>query len=231
MSARVTYSASDNVITIVVSDAGIGINPEILSSPGPKGGIGLLSLRERASYIGGSLTVEGSPGQGSRCTLTVPLSLLEANRHELSCVGGQPYGQPLAPALPSAQGVRVVFADDHHVMRNGLIELMGCYSDIHVVGQASNGREAVEKVRELKPDVVVMDVSMPDMDGIEATRLIKAELPEVRVIGLSMHEDEQIAKLMRQAGAESFITKTAPTDALLKAIRPNGEGNIHGLKF
>ena len=112
----------------------------------------------------------------------------------------------------------MLFVDDHHVMRKGLIRLMNGQPVIQVVGEAANGQEAIEKVRQLRPDVVVMDVSMPVMDGIEATRRIKAEMPHVRVIGLSMHDDEKVARSMGEAGAEAFLSKTVSLAELLKAI-------------
>ena len=104
-------------------------------------------------------------------------------------------------------------------MRQGLIAMVTGHSDIRVVGEAANGREALEMARRLRPDVIVMDVSMPVMDGMEATRLIKAELPGIRIIGLSMHNDEQLARTMRRSGAEAFLCKTEPLDRLLSAIR------------
>lgn len=115
-------------------------------------------------------------------------------------------------------GLRVLFADDHKVMRQGLIRLVSAHPDIVVAGEAANGREAVELARHLRPDVILMDISMPEMDGIEATRRIKAELPEVRVVGLSMFEDEQSSRNMINAGADSFVPKTASSAELLKAI-------------
>ena len=114
--------------------------------------------------------------------------------------------------------VRVLIADDHKVMRQGLIRIIDGKPDISVVGQAVNGREALELTRQLRPDVVVMDVSMPEMDGVEATRRIKADFPEVRVIGLSMFDDEHSSKAMREAGAESFVSKSASSSELLKSI-------------
>ena len=217
-SAQVVLSGSDSSVTATVSDQGLGLNPDILNFPTSAGGLGLLSLRERARHIGGSLEIESAPGQGSRFTLTVPLSLAKADWLVPMAAAPKPVTHSETLVSAGAGGLRVLFADDHQVMRNGLIKLMDSQPDIHVVGQASNGREAVEPVRQLKPDVVVMDVSMPEMDGIEATRRIKAELPEVRVIGLSMHDDEQIARSMREVGAESYLTKTAPAAELLKAI-------------
>jgi DNA-binding NarL/FixJ family response regulator len=111
-----------------------------------------------------------------------------------------------------------LFADDHKVMRQGLIQLIASQPDIHGVGEATNGREAIEQVRMNQPDVVVMDISMPEMDGIEATRQIKVEFPEVRVIGLSMHDDEHIKQTMCQAGADRVISKAESSAKLLKAI-------------
>jgi DNA-binding NarL/FixJ family response regulator len=114
--------------------------------------------------------------------------------------------------------IRVLFADDHKVLRQGLIKILSGQPNIKVVGEAVNGLEAVQLARQLKPDVIVMDVSMPEMDGIEATRRIKSELPDIRVIGLSMHADEHISQLMRDAGAEAFVAKTASSAELLEAI-------------
>jgi DNA-binding NarL/FixJ family response regulator len=114
--------------------------------------------------------------------------------------------------------IRVLFVDDHKVMRQGLINLIGTEPNFRVAGEASNGREAIDRVRQLKPDVVVMDVFMPEVDGIEATRHIKANWPQVRVIDLSMVEDEQISREMIEAGAEAFISKNVSSADLLKAI-------------
>jgi len=113
---------------------------------------------------------------------------------------------------------RVFFVDDHKVMRQGLVKLIAGQPGIHVVGEAANGLEAVEMTKRLNPDVIIMDVSMPEMDGIEATRRIKNELPKARVVGLSMYEDEHIYKAMCEAGAESFVSKNASPARLLNAI-------------
>jgi DNA-binding NarL/FixJ family response regulator len=117
--------------------------------------------------------------------------------------------------------IRVLLADDHKVMRQGLIKLIANQPGLSIVGEAANGREAVELARNLQPNVVIMDVSMPEMDGIEASRRLKAELPKVRIIGLSMFEDEQTAHRMYAAGAEAFVAKTASSAELLKAIYGN----------
>lgn len=219
-SARLVLFSSGGSIGITVSDKGHGFNPGILECPTVKAGFGLLRLRERARYVGGNLMVESAPGRGSRFTFIVPLIMENAGGPQrLEPVSDQ-LPQSLAECLESADtgGTRVLFVDDHRVMRQGLIRLMAGQPDIQVVGEAANGREALEQVRQLRPDVVVMDISMPGMDGVEVTRRIKAELPEVHVIGLSMYDDEQLASTMLQAGAESFVSKTASSSELLKAI-------------
>ncbi len=114
--------------------------------------------------------------------------------------------------------IRVILADDHAVMRQGLVKLVSSQPDIQVVGEASTGREALELARQIDPDLILMDISMPDMDGIEATRIVQREMPHVHVIGLSMHENEEVIKAMGQFGAIVYVSKTAPPAELLKAI-------------
>ncbi|MFZ0611389.1 MAG: PAS domain S-box protein [Desulfobacterales bacterium] len=217
--ARVELRGSDEGLIIVVSDQGQGFDPGGLDHFNEKAGFGLLSLRERARHIGGSLTIDSAPGRGSCFTLRVPLGPVKRAETQRLAVKNDPAGS-LTAGIASAEAVvtRVLFVDDHRVMRQGLIQLISGQPHIQVAGEAANGLEAVEKARQLKPDVIVMDVSMPELDGIEATRRIKAELPDVRVIGLSMYEDDQLARTMRQAGAEAFVSKTASSADLLKAI-------------
>ena len=216
--AHVALSSSDGCLAVSVSDQGQGFDPGILDSITSLGGLGLLSLRERANYIGGSLSIESAAGKGSSFTLTVPISLAKAEKIDHLVTDLQPSTSAESLIPDGAGGIRVLFVDDHHVMRQGLIRLMNGQPVVQVVGEAANGQEAIEQVRQLRPDVVVMDVSMPVMDGIEATRRIKAEWPEVRVIGLSMYDDEHISRKMREAGAETLLSKTVSPAELLKAI-------------
>ncbi|MEX2673316.1 MAG: response regulator transcription factor [Phycisphaeraceae bacterium] len=122
--------------------------------------------------------------------------------------------------------INVLLVDDHRIMLEGLALLLRAQPDIAVVGEALDGAEAVERVRELRPDVVVMDVLMPDMDGVEATQIIKREWPGVRVIGLSMNKNDQTALKMYSAGAEAYLTKGGPVAVLVAVIR--GEAEVHG---
>jgi len=182
-------------------------------------GFGLLSLKERACSVGGNLSIESTPGQGSRISLTVPLLLNQPHAiHHSIKETVRIICDPTDNSSDGKNGLRVIFVDDHEVMRQGLIRLVESQTEIQVIGEASNGRQALELARQLQPDVVVMDISMPEMDGIEATSLIKTEFPKIRVIGLSMYEDPQLEKQMREAGASEFLSKTVAPAELIQAI-------------
>ena len=113
----------------------------------------------------------------------------------------------------------MLLADDHEIVRQGLVSLLSEEHTIEVVGEAANGREAVDLADRLHPDVVIMDVSMPLIDGDAATRQIKTLRPQTRVIALSMYDEPEKTEMMRRAGAESYVLKTAPSEELLAAIR------------
>ena len=122
--------------------------------------------------------------------------------------------------------IRVMLVDDYVVMRKLLGELLCEEPDMTIVGEASDGESAVMLVREILPDVILMDIDMPGMGGVQATQFIHKELPDVRIIGLSMFEESEIVAAMRSAGAVDYVTKSAPSDAVLAAIRaciPSGE--------
>ena len=116
----------------------------------------------------------------------------------------------------------MLLVDDHQVMRHGLAVLLGGEADIQVVGEATDGESGIAMAAELRPDVVLMDISMPGLSGIEATRLIRRAYPRIAVIVLSMHEAADVAERARQAGAVDYITKNTATEVLLAAIRSAG---------
>lgn len=215
--AQVDLAGSGDRFILTVRDCGKGFDTSILTTYRPKAGLGLLSLQERASYIGGRLAIKSASGQGSRITLTIPA--IEAEAVQSSEDVFEELKIPSKPAKTAGgSGIRVLFADDHKVMRQGLIRLISGKPNVSVIGEAANGREALELAQHLRPDVIVMDISMPEMDGIEATKRVKAELPDIRVIGLSMHDDEHTSQAMLDAGAESFLSKAVSSSKLLKAI-------------
>lgn len=120
--------------------------------------------------------------------------------------------------------IRVVLADDHRMMREGIRALLERQKDIEVVGEAADGREAVRLAAQLSPDVVVMDVSMPLLNGIEATRQIRRDSPDVSVLILTVHESEDYVAQLLAAGANGYIIKRAAGDELISAIRAVDQG-------
>jgi DNA-binding NarL/FixJ family response regulator len=123
--------------------------------------------------------------------------------------------------------IRVLIADDHAILRHGLSQALQSESDIEVVGEVGEGHKAVELVRELSPDVVLMDISMPDLNGIEATGVIQRESPRTRVIALSMHSAKRYVKEMFRAGAVGYLLKECEFDELANAIRVVAQGQTY----
>ena len=115
--------------------------------------------------------------------------------------------------------IRIVLADDHQIVRLGLRSLLEAEPDIQVVGEADNGEATLKLVQELTPDVVIMDISMPDLNGIEATRRILAKSPAIKIIALSMHSDSLFVLNMLKAGASGYLLKDCALEELVKAIR------------
>jgi len=128
-----------------------------------------------------------------------------------------------------AKVITLLLVDDHPVVRKGTRDLLEGESDLRVVGEAESGEEAIEKTHELSPDVILMDVSMPGMNGIEATKRIKAEMPTVGVLVLTSYDDDAYVFALLEAGAAGYILKNATEDELLGAVRAvaAGESALH----
>jgi DNA-binding NarL/FixJ family response regulator len=122
---------------------------------------------------------------------------------------------------------RVLIADDHTILRHGLSHSIGQEHDMEVVGEVDEGHKAVELARELTPDVVMMDISMPDLNGIEATRMIQRESPKTRVIALSMHSSKRYVREMFKAGAVGYLLKECEFEELIGAIRLVAQGRTY----
>jgi len=123
--------------------------------------------------------------------------------------------------------IRILIADDHGVLRAGLRVLLNAEPDMQVVGEAAAGHETLRLASELRPDVVLLDLSMPDLGGIEVTRRIKTALPETRVLILTVHEDERLLREAIRAGAAGYIVKRAVEAELINAIRVIWRGDLY----
>jgi DNA-binding NarL/FixJ family response regulator len=124
--------------------------------------------------------------------------------------------------------IRILLVDDHAVVRQGFKMILAAQTDMEIVGEAGNGREAVELAGELKPDVVVMDVAMPELNGIEATRRLAETAPHARVVALSMHKDSVYVREILRAGARAYLLKDSVAADLVSAVRSvaRGEGYL-----
>ena len=123
--------------------------------------------------------------------------------------------------------IRVLMVDDHAILREGLRALLNYYDDVEIVGEAQDGNEALVQVDALAPDVVLMDIAMPGMNGLEATRRIREKYPQTRVLVLTQHEDRQYVVPLLQAGASGFLTKRALATELINALRIVARGETY----
>ncbi len=126
-----------------------------------------------------------------------------------------------------ANKLRIFLADDHAVIREGLRALVNAQPDMQVIGEAENGRVAWERARELRPVVVVLDVSMPEMGGAHATERLHQDCPQVRVLALTIHEDKGYLRQLLKAGASGYVLKRAVVEELILAIRTVAEGGTY----
>jgi CheY-like chemotaxis protein len=221
--AAIVVQQQDRSIRLTVLDRGRGFEPDRLDAAS-QNGFGLFNIRERIQLLGGSMTVHSTPGRGSRFVLTIPQSVpgkktTHKSQTPILATSTASTTRQTKERLAAAHKHRVLLVDDHKVMRDGLAALLEEEPDIEVVGQAGNGRDAITLTAQLKPDVVVMDVVMPIIDGEEATRQIRARWPRVRVVALSMLEEDTTRDRMLKAGAETFLSKAGPSEVIAAAIR------------
>ena len=190
---------------------------------------GLFLLRERLSWIGGKVSIDSNPGAGCKVELNLPIEtgLELQNQPRSSQVNTAKQKHMPSLSKTKNQGpVRIVLADDHTIVREGLIQILKKDEQFDIVGEAADGETAVALADELKPDVVLMDISMPGIGGIEATRLIKQAHPEIQVIALSMHEESERGSEMHDAGAAAYINKSRAASTIGDAIRSCCAHNI-----
>ncbi|MGI5917220.1 MAG: response regulator [Anaerolineae bacterium] len=220
--AMLELERDDNSVHLTIQDEGVGFDPSQQATI--PGSFGLFSIRERLEYLGGYMQVQSAAGKGTRVMLHVPLGLvspvIDAVPDAVQTIDGrEDIETQVQEYLTHLPDIRVVVADDHHIIRQGLVVMLQDEDGFDVVGQAADGRQALDLALRLRPDIVLMDVTMPDMDGIEATERIRDQVPEVQVVGLSMHVDSQVATRMYDAGAAAYLTKTGDLDELLDTLR------------
>lgn len=214
-------------LRVTVSDRGKGFDgrPRDADSGGGKG-FGLFAISERMMLLGGSMEIDSRIGGGSRFTLRVPLRKQPAVP-EVAGVGREASVPPMSArggeaatrSDGSTQHIRLLLVDDHALVRQGLAAVLSQEDDMEVIGQASNGIEALEQAKVLQPGIVLMDLAMPKMNGVEATACIRHQMPHIQVIGLSVDGQPDHSAAMIEAGAAAFVVKSGTADVLTQTIR------------
>ncbi|MDZ7680463.1 MAG: response regulator [Fodinibius sp.] len=213
--AYISMSRSDDQVELIISDNGDGFDPSSLDkSNSEEDAFGLYHVQERMVALGGSIDIASEPGKGTEVTLRVPL----IEEEELESTTDRE--EPISPTSElTKEKIRVLLVDDHKMMREGLSKIVDAEEDMKVIGEASDGKEAVELARETNPDVIIMDVNLPKMNGIEATKKIKSILPAARIIGISVHDSVDVIQDMRNAGATAYLKKDEAYETLCETIR------------
>lgn len=209
--AQLHLSVRDDVVELVVEDDGKGFDLETVARPSHHGGLGLSSMRERAALLQGRLEIDTAPGSGTRLAAVVPFAAPPA-----ALVAGQ--GRTTGSRRGSGTSTTVVLADDHAMFREGLRTMLETQFELAVIGEAEDGRQTVAMVEELHPDVVVMDIAMPNLNGLDATRQIKRRVPEAEVIILTSHERREYVVQIVEVGASGCVLKRSAGTELLAAI-------------
>jgi PAS domain S-box-containing protein len=217
--ANVTLTRSRDSIKLVVSDKGRGFDPALLKQRVPgEATFGLFSIQERLAYVGAHMEIESAPGRGTRVILTAPAEETGVVSSEEFEAANEIPDEILAMHRKS-EDIDVLIVDDHKIMREGLRTILQCELDIDVVGEAADGPQAIAMADMLEPDVILMDVNLGEMSGMEASRRILARHPHIKIIGLSMHTDKGVGDAMRKAGACAYLTKSGPSEDLIAAVR------------
>ena len=212
----------DGLLRVRIVDAGKGFDPtrelhnrQEREGQEVEGGFGLFSIRERLSLIGGVLTIQSNPGNGTTVDLRVPSTAARTASPMVMVLQAA-----MPPAMRHGARLRVMVADDHTLFREELVAMLSQEPCLEVVAQAGDGKQALEQARQLRPDVIIVDISMPHMNGMQLTSAVTRELPGTQVIGLSMHEHHDMAQAMREAGAAAYFTKSSAGDeTLLNLLR------------
>lgn len=204
---------------VIVQDAGRGFDPAQLDSKDARSeSFGLFSIQQRLAYVGGTLEIDAAPGMGACIKITAPIGVDEGSRPEVLAHASSPTATKSAVSGKHRQ-TTVLVVDDHQIVREGLIGLLQLEPGIQVIGEAADGPQAISLAAQFSPDVIIMDVELGGMSGIEATRAILERNPAISIIGLSMFIEADLATAMRDAGAIAYLTKGGAREDLIAVIR------------
>jgi two-component system CheB/CheR fusion protein len=221
---RVNVDAEEMTLEIIDHGKGMEVNavaPESFSAERP--GVGIQGMRERMRQLSGRLEIVSVPNRGTRVIAALPLDGLvheevpaADDSADENSAAGPPSAEPQAQAAPSA---RVLIADDHEIMRQGVRTLLASEVNWEICGEAVNGREAVEKTAQLSPDLVILDLNMPVLDGLAALREIVAKRPSAKILVLTVHDSDSTIHEIFTAGAQGCLLKSQTAHDLVRAVK------------
>jgi CheY-like chemotaxis protein/two-component sensor histidine kinase len=210
----------DDIINLVISDQGNGFDlDQFRQVQNSSTSFGLFSIQERLVAISGRMLVESSPGMGTKVRLTVPagepVRKIKDRRHP-----PEKYKPPKSDRVRFKNDmISILIVDDHKILREGLKGLLQLEPDFHISGEAESGEKAIELADQLLPDVIIMDINLGKTHGVTVTRQILSKHPQIKIIGLSMHDDEAVIEAMYDAGAVAYLTKSARSEEIIAAVR------------
>ena len=207
-----------------VRDDGKGIDQAVLAAQGIEGHYGLRGMPERAAVIGGKLAVWSEVGAGTEVELRLPARTVYATSARRSwwsrLLARQDAGKrPRRRVMTGSSPIRILTVDDHPLVREGIAGLVGVQPDMTVVAEAANGREAIQQFRAHRPDVTLMDIQMPEMNGLDALIAIRTEFPDAKIIVLTTYEGDVHILRALKAGAQGYLLKNTLHSDLLQTIR------------
>ena len=234
MKARVSIHTTDREIRVEIEDFGLGIEPA-RSKSARKGvqrlGVGIQGMTERIRQLGGRLEITSKPNRGTLVSATIPLSSsrVSATGRPVSDRGPSiSFVQNEEPASRDSQRKRILIADDHEMLRRGLRNTFQNEADLEICGEAVDGQDAIDKVKQLNPDLVILDINMPVLSGLVTVRQILRHRPEIKVVVFSVHDSDRTVQELRAAGAHAFLSKGEEAQALLRVVRALLKGNATG---
>lgn len=215
---RICLDVGEELATLTVVDNGQGFDPQQAGGSDCRGGLGLDGMRERAALVGGNLDIASAPGKGTRVTLHVPVVARSGDAPLQSADVSH-------PQKTAADVLRVVLVDDHAMVREGLKAILESHPNIRVIAEGEDGQHAVTLAERLMPDVVVMDIAMPNLNGLDATRQIKRRFPSVKVLILTSHENRQYVTQIVKTGADGCLLKRSAGTELVTALETLRDGS------
>ncbi|HRI39688.1 MAG TPA: response regulator, partial [Nitrospira sp.] len=221
----VTMEQRMDHLCISVKDEGKGFDVTAAAavgvpSVGSSSKFGLYSIQERMRALGGSFEIQSAPNKGTNAILLLPLTRgVPEDGLSMSQSPSISDDFQAHTALGRPSIIRVLLVDDHAMIRQGLRTMLEGYADIKVLGEAADGKEAITLAHTIQPDVLLMDINMPKLNGIEATAIIKRDFPNMAIVGLSVNAERKHREAMIRAGAASLLTKETPVEELYGAIQ------------